>query len=123
MSEKRFILDSDFVKVTSEVVWDNQEEKGLTLMKLVNLLNKQQSDLVYLARFIGEVKVEEFKLKLRNLRILEDKVLEQQSIIEHLKERLYDFEKRKIIEESEIGEDVIPKVKMLRTELFGEKYE
>ena len=40
MSEKRFILDSDFVKVTSQVVWDNQEEKGLTLMKLVNLLNE-----------------------------------------------------------------------------------
>lgn len=42
---------------------------------------------------------------------------------EKLKERLYDFEKRKIIEESEIDEDVIPKVKLLRTELFGEKYE
>ena len=42
---------------------------------------------------------------------------------EQLKERLYDFEKRKIIEESEIDEDVIPKVKLLRTELFGEKYE
>ena len=43
MTNKRFILDSDFVKVTSQVAWDNQEEKGLTLMKLVNLLNEQQS--------------------------------------------------------------------------------
>ena len=48
---------------------------------------------------------------------------EQQATIQSLKERLYDFEKRKIIEESEIDEDVIPKVKLLRTELFGEKYE
>lgn len=48
---------------------------------------------------------------------------EQQDTIQSLKERLYDFEKRKIIEESEIDEDVIPKVKLLRAELFGEKYE
>ena len=47
----------------------------------------------------------------------------QQATIEHLKERVYDFEKRKIIEESEIDEDVIPKIKLLRNELFGEKYE
>lgn len=52
-----------------------------------------------------------------------DYLNEQQATIEHLKKRLYDFEKRKIIEESEIDEDVIPKVKLLRTELFGEKYE
>lgn len=42
---------------------------------------------------------------------------------EQLKNRVYDFEKRKIIEESEIDEDVIPKIKLLRAELFGEKYE
>lgn len=42
---------------------------------------------------------------------------------EQLKERLYDFEKRKIIEESRIDEDVIPKVKLLRAELFGDTYE
>ena len=42
---------------------------------------------------------------------------------EQLKERLYEFEKRKIIEESEINEDVIPKIKKLRTELFGVKYD
>lgn len=52
-----------------------------------------------------------------------DKLNEQQATIQSLKERLYDFEKRKIIEESDIDEDVIPKVKLLRTELFGEKYE
>ena len=42
---------------------------------------------------------------------------------EQLKNRVYDFEKRKIIEESAIDEDIIPKVKLLRAELFGEKYE
>lgn len=42
---------------------------------------------------------------------------------EQLKERLYDFEKQKIIEESRIDEDVIPKIKLLRNELFGEKFE
>ena len=52
-----------------------------------------------------------------------DLLNEQQATIQSLKERLYDFEKRKIIEESAIDEDVIPKVKLLRAELFGEKYE
>ena len=52
-----------------------------------------------------------------------DLLNEQQATIEHLKERLYDFEKRKIIGESETDENVIPKIKMLRTELFGEKNE
>jgi len=56
-------------------------------------------------------------------RLVCDKLNEQQATITALKERLYDFEKRKIIEESEIDEDVIPKVKLLRAELFGEKYE
>lgn len=49
------------------------------------------------------------------------KKLEEEN--EQLKERLYDFEKRKIIDESTIDEDVIPKIKLLRTELFGEKYD
>ena len=42
---------------------------------------------------------------------------------EQLKNRVYNFEKRKIIDESKIDEDVIPKIKLLRAELFGEKYE
>ena len=54
---------------------------------------------------------------------LEDLLNEQQATIEQLKQRLYDFEKRKIIEESEIDEDVIPKIKLLRAELYGEKYD
>lgn len=59
----------------------------------------------------------------RPLRDILKENIEQQVTITALKERLYDFEKRKIIEESEIDEDVIPKVKLLRAELFGEKYE
>lgn len=59
----------------------------------------------------------------RPLRDILKENIEQQDTITALKERLYDFEKRKIIEESEIDEDVIPKVKLLRAELFGEKYE
>ena len=42
---------------------------------------------------------------------------------EQLKKRVYDFEKLKIIEESEIDEDIIPKIKLLRAELFGENDE
>ena len=67
-------------------VFDNEEEKRMTALKVTKKLN------------------------------------EQQATIDKLKERLYDFEKWKIIEESEIDEDIIPKVKLLRTELFGEKY-
>lgn len=81
MSEKRFILDSDFVKVTSQVVWDNQEEKGLTLMKLVDLLNEQQSEInslkIGLKLSSGE--------KLFSRRELERKVDEQQDTIRKLR--------------------------------------
>ncbi len=48
---------------------------------IIDRLNEQQADLNYLARFIGEFKVEEFRLKLRNLRMLENKIDEQQAII------------------------------------------
>ena len=50
MNEKRFTLDSDFVKVTSQVAWDNQEEKGLTLMKLVDLLNVKEATIQQLEK-------------------------------------------------------------------------
>ena len=100
MSEKRF-----FTKINKNgrnVIIDkecNIELIDLTLacdvlnrldlkLKHYNEVNgEQQSDLIYLAKFIGEFKVEEFKLKLRNLRILEDKVLEQQATIQLLTKR------------------------------------
>mgnify|MGYP003301230026 CR=1 FL=1 len=74
MSEKRFILDSDFVKVTSQVVWDNQEEKGLTLMKLVNLLNIMSDE-------IEEVGIS-IKLFEDDVQIKDKKIEEQQAIVE-----------------------------------------
>ena len=80
MSEKRFILDSDFVKVTSQVVWDNQEEKGLTLMKLVNLLNEQQEliEELHISDHMGWGRAEKFEQELKHKKIyitrLEDKV-------------------------------------------------
>lgn len=66
-------------------VKDNQEGILLSWEDVVKKLNKQQSDLVYLARFIGEFKVDEFKEKLRTLKTLEDKVDEQQATIRSLK--------------------------------------
>lgn len=85
MSEKRFncVLGKDYHIINDNV--DNMTyflQERNDVVKLVGVLNEQQSDLIYLARFIGEFKVEEFKLKLRNLRILEDKIDEQQSTIE-----------------------------------------
>ena len=75
---KRFELNFDEDKVN-----DVLDESGTSydLKECCELLNEQQADLNYLAKFIGEFKVEEFKLKLKNLRMLEDKILEQENII------------------------------------------
>ena len=75
---KRFELNFDKDKVN-----DVLDESGASydLKECCELLNEQQADLNYLAKFIGEFKVEEFKLKLKNLKMLEDKILEQQNII------------------------------------------
>lgn len=81
MSEKRFERWNDH----SCKVKDNQESILLSWEDVVKKLNEQQSDLVYLARFIGEFKVDEFKEKLRTLKTLEDKVDEQQTTIRSLK--------------------------------------
>ena len=72
MSEKRFTMKGS-------TILENGEE--MTAWDCYELLNEQRADLNYLARFIGEFKVEEFKLKLRNLRMLEDKVLKQQDLL------------------------------------------
>ena len=58
---------------------DERDVKGIC-----KLLNEQQSDLNYLARFIGEFKVEEFKLKLRNLRILEEENKQMKKQLEQI---------------------------------------
>ena len=79
MSEKRFTL-SNFASPSQ--LSDVCDDDGKMLnSEVVDLLNEQQADLNYLAKFIGEFKVEEFKLKLRNLRMLEDKALKQQDLL------------------------------------------
>lgn len=82
---KRFELNFDEVKVNDVL---DKNSASYDLKECCNLLNDQQADLNYLAKFIGEFKVEEFKVKLRNLRMLEDKVLKQQDTINKKKELL-----------------------------------
>lgn len=82
---KRFELNFDEDKINDIF---NKDGASYNLKECCKLLNEQQADLNYLAKFIGEFKVEEFKLKLRNLRMLEDKVLEQQDTINKKKELL-----------------------------------
>lgn len=67
MSKKRFRQFGVWVA-------DDEQGKYLSVEQAVDKLNEQQADLNYLARFIGEFKVEEFRLKLRNLRMLEEKL-------------------------------------------------
>lgn len=85
MKMKRFELNFDEDKINDIL---DKDGASYNLKECCKLLNEQQADLNYLAKFIGEFKVEEFKLKLRNLRILEDKVLEQQDTINKKKELL-----------------------------------
>lgn len=82
---KRFELNFDEDKVNDVL---DKNGASYDLKECCNLLNDQQADLNYLAKFIGEFKVEEFKVKLRNLRMLEDKVLKQQDTINKKKELL-----------------------------------
>ena len=132
MIEKRFTVMKKFDG--SYVICD----KGKMLVAddccdLLNQLNKDFEDCEKLLDskddFIHKFKrdIEELGISIKlfedDIATKDKKIEEQQATIQSLKERLYDFEKRKIIEESEIDEDVIPKVKLLRAELFGEKYE
>lgn len=86
MSEKRFVYEDEHFPIALRQIRDTQNNETYDLEECCDLLNDQQADLNYLARFIGEFKVEKFKLKLRNLRILEDKVLEQQATINKFRE-------------------------------------
>jgi hypothetical protein len=95
MTEKRFTLEiSSFSGNHMKFLNILDNGKRLNSEEIVDLLNEQQSDLIYLAKFIGEFKVEEFKLKLRNLRILEDKVLEQQATIKQLRQSVEYWQKK-----------------------------
>ena len=119
MSEsKRFKLSeiySNTIMDTENCVNNGSHCRIYDIEEVVDLLNKLVKDNEELGISI--------KLFEDDITTKDKKIGEQQAEIEHLKKRLYDFEKRKIIEESDIDEDVIPKVKLLRTELFGERYE
>ena len=109
MSEKRFELEiSSFSGKHMKFLNILDNGKRLNSEEIVDLLNEQQATITAQKKGLDEYM---------------DNIIALSKENEQLKERLYDFEKRKIIEESEIDEDVIPKVKLLRTELFGEKYE
>ena len=94
MSEKRFILSVNEDAPNTLDIIDTVADKTYNFVndvvsmnqakQLVVLLNEQQSDLNYLARFIGEFKVEEFKLKLRNLRILEEENKQMKKQLEQI---------------------------------------
>lgn len=90
MSEKRKIqrFNLDEGRIWEAIEGLSPYKTTYTLEEVCEKLNEQQADLNYLARFIGEFNVEEFKLKLRNLRILEDKVLEQQTTINKQERRI-----------------------------------
>ena len=79
MREKRFTLDSDFVNVTSQVVWDNHEKKGLTLVKIVDCLNEQQATINKLRKILAEAEdTIEIRLQAEIERLKENEVKECQ---------------------------------------------
>ena len=96
MSEKRFhqfglwVIDNPNFNGIS--IADLVDTELMSITEVVDLLNEQQTDLNYLAKFIGEFKVDEFKEKLRTLRTLEDKVDEQQATIDMQELRLQQLE-------------------------------
>lgn len=96
------------------------------MKQTVQKLNELYEENEQLRQFINKgrrLSVKELMNNMNENELLKKKIKKLEKDNEELKDRLYDFEKRKIIEESEINEDVIPKIKLLRTELFGENYE
>lgn len=115
------------------MIFDNENIKTLSVKQTVQKLNEQQDNInklkeenEQLRQFINKgrrLSIKELMNNMNENELLKKKIKKLEKDNEELKDRLYDFEKRKIIEESEINEDIIPKVKLLRTELFGENYE
>lgn len=114
MNEQRFVL-SEYSTVYRYSVIDNIQKGTLKANEIIILLGKMSNEIDEQQDIIDEQKIAIDEM------ITDYKKLEEEN--GQLKERLYDFEKRKIIEESRIDEDIIPKVKLLRTKLFGEKYD
>ena len=97
----------------------------MSIKTMMSNMEKLEEENEQLRQFINKgrrLSVKELMNNMNENELLKKKIKRLEKDNEELKDRLYDFEKRKIIED-EINEDVIPKIKLLRTELFGENYE
>ena len=128
MSEKRFQQSDPNVAISEyiKLIWDSKNCYHMSQKEIIDFLNgfyekneQLKEDNEKWERFANM----EFIKGSTEIGRLNKNIVDLKKENERLKERLYEFEKQKIIEESKINEDVIPKIKLLRTELFGEKYE
>ena len=125
INKKRF-TNIGGVEESVHLIFDNENIKTISVKQTVQKLNELYEENEQLRQFINKgrrLSVKELMNNMNENELLKKKIKRLEKDNEELKDRLYDFEKRKIIEESEINEDVIPKIKLLRTELFGENYE
>lgn len=125
INKKRF-TNIGGIEESVHLIFDNENIKTISVKQTVQKLNELYEENEQLRQFINKgrrLSVKELMNNMNENELLKKKIKKLEKDNEELKDRLYDFEKRKIIEESEINEDVIPKIKLLRTELFGENYE
>ena len=125
INKKRF-TNIGGIEESVHLIFDNENIKTISVKQTVQKLNELYEENEQLRQFINKgrrLSVKELMNNVNENELLKKKIKRLEKDNEELKDRLYDFEKRKIIEESEINEDVIPKIKLLRTELFGENYE
>lgn len=83
------------------------------MKQTVQKLNELYEENEQLRQFINKgrrLSVKELMNNMNENELLKKKIKKLEKDNEELKDRLYDFEKRKIIEESEINEDVIKNV-------------
>lgn len=124
LKEKDEIIMS--LRLNEHLLKDKLEISRRNMGKQLERIKELEKENEQLRQFINKgrrLSVKEFMNNMNENELLKKKIKKLEKDNEELKDRLYDFEKRKIIEESEINEDVIPKIKLLRTELFGENYE
>lgn len=124
LKEKDEIIMS--LRLNEHLLKDKLEISRRNMGKQLERIKELEKENEQLRQFINKgrrLSVKELMNNMNENELLKKKIKKLEKDNEELKDRLYDFEKRKIIEESEINEDVIPKIKLLRTELFGENYE
>ena len=124
LKEKDEIIMS--LRLNEHLLKDKLEISRRNMGKQLERIKELEEENERMRQFITKGKrlsVKELMNNMNENELLKKKIKKLEKDNEELKDRLYDFEKRKIIEESEINEDVIPKIKLLRTELFGENYE